>query len=67
MNAFEITFCVLSNCLLLAVVLTFLKTFEPHRKGIFGRFIFFFGRYALPAGGVLAALYWFAYGSHPHE
>jgi hypothetical protein len=67
MNAFDIFIRVFSNCLLLAVVLTFMPAFEPERKKLVGRFFYIFARYAIAPGLLLALAYWFVFGKTPHE
>lgn len=67
MNPGDIFIRVLTNCLLLAVVLTFMPSFEPSRKGLPGRFFYIFARYAIAPGLLLAVVYWFAFGGRSHE
>jgi len=67
MNASEIIVRVVSNCLILAIVLTFIPAFEPQRKSLIGRFFYIFGRYATPPGILLAIFYWLAFRRASHE
>lgn len=67
MNASEIIVCVVSNCLILAIILTFTPAFEPKRKNLTGRFFYIFVRYALAPGILLGVLYWLFFDRAPHE
>jgi hypothetical protein len=66
-NAPEIIVRVVSNCLILAIILTFIPAFEPQRKRVIFRFLYILGRYAIPPGVILAIFYWFAFRRAPHE
>lgn len=55
----EILIRVVSNCLLLAAVLTFLPAFEPERKKLPTRYLYILGRYTIIPGVLLGLVFYF--------
>ena len=65
MSAADIAVRVVSNCVLLATVLTFVPSFEPGRTRLLGRFFYIFVRYTIAPGLLLGIFYWLIFRHRP--